>query len=142
MEAHKNEGAKVEPRESHDSLRELERDSSAREAPHGSGQKADDDDQERVSALKEAKAKAEAKEHENRKLNAKSRKVKNNVRKLRMERMMSKAELARRAGVSTLTVDRVERGMSCRMDTKRKILEALGLKPQDRVSVFGDADED
>ncbi len=69
-------------------------------------------------------------------------KVKNNVRKLRMERMMSKAELARRAGVSTLTVDRVERGMSCRMDTKRKILEALGLKPQDRVSVFGDADED
>src|SRR6476660_7813487 len=73
---------------------------------------------------------------------AKSTKVKNNVRKLRMERMMSKAELARRAGVSTLTVDRVERGMSCRMDTKRKILEALGLKPTDRVMVFGDAEED
>jgi len=70
------------------------------------------------------------------------KKVKNNVRKLRMERMMSKAELARRAGLSTLTVDRVERGMSCRMDTKRKILEALGLKPQDRVMVFGDAEED
>jgi DNA-binding XRE family transcriptional regulator len=68
-----------------------------------------------------------------------AKKVKNNVRKLRMERMMSKAELARRAGLSTLTVDRVERGMSCRMDTKRKILEALGLKPQDRVMVFGDA---
>src|SRR5262245_12448648 len=73
----------------------------------------------------------------------KSTKVKNNVvRKLRMERMMSKAELARRAGVSTLTVDRVERGMSCRMDTKRKILEALGLKPTDRKMVFGDAEED
>ena len=71
-----------------------------------------------------------------------AKKVKNNVRKLRMERMMSKAELARRAGVSTLTIDRVERGMSCRMDTKRKILEALGLKPQDRVMVFGDAEED
>jgi ribosome-binding protein aMBF1 (putative translation factor) len=70
------------------------------------------------------------------------KKVKNNVRKLRMERMMSKAELARRSGLSTLTVDRVERGMSCRMDTKRKILEALGLKPQDRVMVFGDAEED
>ena len=70
------------------------------------------------------------------------KKVKNNVRKIRMERMMSKAELARRAGLSTLTVDRVERGMSCRMDTKRKILEALGLKPQDRVMVFGDAEED
>src|SRR5687767_14515051 len=46
--------------------------------------------------------------------------VANNTRRLRMERMMSKAELARRAGVSTLTTDRVERGMKCRMDTKRK----------------------
>src|SRR5262249_22354755 len=69
-------------------------------------------------------------------LKAKPRK--NNLRKLRLERMMSKAELARRAGVSTLTLDRVERGMSCRMDTKRKILEALGLKPSDRVTVFGE----
>jgi DNA-binding XRE family transcriptional regulator len=69
-------------------------------------------------------------------------KVKNNVRKLRTERMMSKAELARRAGMSTLTIDRVERGLPCRMDTKRKILEALGLKPTDRVMVFGDAEED
>jgi DNA-binding XRE family transcriptional regulator len=67
---------------------------------------------------------------------------KNNVRKLRTERMMSKAELARRAGLSTLTIDRVERGMKARMDTKRKILEALGLKPTDRVMVFGDAEED
>ena len=66
----------------------------------------------------------------------------NNVRKCRMERMMSKAELARRAGISTLTVDRVERGMSCRMDTKRKILEALGLSPQDRTMVFGDVEDD
>jgi DNA-binding XRE family transcriptional regulator len=66
----------------------------------------------------------------------------NNVRKLRMERMMSKAELARRAGMSTLTIDRVERGLPSRMDTKRKILEALGLKPTDRVMVFGDEPED
>jgi DNA-binding XRE family transcriptional regulator len=64
----------------------------------------------------------------------------NNVRKLRTERMMSKAELARRAGLSTLTVDRVEKGMPCRMDTKRKILEALGLTPSDRVAVFGEED--
>ena len=67
-------------------------------------------------------------------------KRKNNVRKLRMERMMSKAELARRAGLSTLTIDRVEKGMPCRMDTKRKILEALGLTPSDRVTVFGEDD--
>jgi len=71
---------------------------------------------------------------------AKKVRGKNNVRKLRMERMMSKAELARRAGLSTLTVDRVEKGMACRMDTKRKILEALGLTPLDRVRVFGDDD--
>jgi DNA-binding XRE family transcriptional regulator len=72
----------------------------------------------------------------------KSTKSKNNVRKLRTERMMSKAELARRAGLSTLTIDRVERGMKARMDTKRKILEALGLKPTDRMMVFGDTEED
>lgn len=65
---------------------------------------------------------------------------KNNVHKLRMERMMSKAELARRAGLSVLTIDRVEQGMTCRMDTKRKILEALGLTPSDRVAVFGEED--
>ena len=68
--------------------------------------------------------------------------MKNNVRKIRMERMMSKAELARRANMSTLTIDRVERGLPCRMDTKRKILEALGLKPSDRVLVFGSDDPD
>ena len=76
------------------------------------------------------------------KQNPRARKSKNNVRKLRMERMMSKAELARRAAVSSLTIDRVERGMPCRMDTKRKILEALGLKPSDRVMVFGDSPDD
>ena len=85
-------------------------------------------------ADKEAKAGASIK--------SSAKKVKNNVRKMRMERMMSKAELARRAGLSTLTVDRVERGMSCRMDTKRKILEALGLQPSDRLMVFGDSEED
>src|ERR1051326_7549280 len=66
---------------------------------------------------------------------------KNNLKKLRLEKMMSKAELARRAGVSTLTIDRVERGLSCRMDTKRKILEALGLKPSDRATGFGEDEE-
>lgn len=70
----------------------------------------------------------------------KEKRTKNNVRKIRMERMMSKAELARRAGVSTLTIDRVENGLPCRMDTKRKILEALGLNPPDRVLVFGEDD--
>lgn len=61
----------------------------------------------------------------------------NNVRKLRQAAMMSKAELARRAGVSPLTIDRVEAGCPSRMDTKRKILEALGLPPSAREEVFG-----
>ena len=62
----------------------------------------------------------------------------NNVRKLRQRAMMSKAELARRAGVSPLTIDRVESGCPCRMDTKRKILEALGLQPSKAEEVFPD----
>jgi predicted transcriptional regulator len=52
--------------------------------------------------------------------------------------MMSKAELARKSGLSTLTIDRVEAGKACRLDTKRKILHALGLKVSDKDRVFGD----
>ena len=63
---------------------------------------------------------------------------KNNVRKTRIDKMMSKAELARRANLSVLTIDRIEKGFGCRMDTKRKILEALGLSLADRVRVFGE----
>jgi DNA-binding XRE family transcriptional regulator len=66
--------------------------------------------------------------------------VPNNVRRLRQAAMMSKAELARRAGVSPLTIDRVESGCPCRMDTKRKILEALGLTPSAAKEVFPDED--
>ncbi len=51
--------------------------------------------------------------------------------------MMSKAELARKAGLSTLTIDRVEAGRPCRLDTKRKILLALGFKVSDKDRVFG-----
>jgi DNA-binding XRE family transcriptional regulator len=66
-----------------------------------------------------------------------TRKASNNVMRLRQELLMSKAELARRAGVSVLTIDRVERGMECRVDTKRKIILALGMKVSDRNKVFG-----
>jgi DNA-binding XRE family transcriptional regulator len=62
--------------------------------------------------------------------------VKNNVRKLREEQLMSKAELARKAGLSALTIDRVEGGMSCRMDTMRKIILALGNKLSEKEKVF------
>ena len=64
------------------------------------------------------------------------RKPLNNVQVLREERLLSKAELARRAGVSPLTIDRVERGEECRLDTKRKIILALGLRVTDKDKVF------
>lgn len=62
--------------------------------------------------------------------------IKNNVRKIREELLISKAELGRKAGLSALTIDRVESGMDCRMDTKRKIILALGLKLSDKDKVF------
>jgi len=63
-------------------------------------------------------------------------KLRNNVQRLREDQLLSKAELARRAGVSVLTIDRVEKGANCRLDTKRKIILALGLKVADRAKVF------
>ena len=61
----------------------------------------------------------------------------NNVQRYRESLMMSKAELARKAGLSSLTIDRVEAGRACRLDTKRKILLALGMKVSDKAQVFG-----
>jgi DNA-binding XRE family transcriptional regulator len=60
----------------------------------------------------------------------------NNVQRTREALMMSKAELARKAGLSTLTIDRVEAGRPCRLDTKRKILLALGKRISDKDEVF------
>jgi DNA-binding XRE family transcriptional regulator len=61
----------------------------------------------------------------------------NNVQRLREEQLLTKAELARKAGISPLTVSRIESGLDCRVDTKRKIILALGLTPSDRRKVFG-----
>lgn len=61
---------------------------------------------------------------------------KNHVRDIRESLLMSKAELARKAGVSPLTIDRIEKGASCRMATMRKIILALGLNVADREKVF------
>jgi len=66
----------------------------------------------------------------------------NNVQRFRESLMMSKAELARKAGLSTLTIDRVEAGRPCRLDTKRKILLALGLRIGDKNQVFEVAGEE
>ncbi|HSC42490.1 MAG: helix-turn-helix transcriptional regulator [Betaproteobacteria bacterium] len=60
----------------------------------------------------------------------------NSVKKMREEKMLSKTELARLAGISPLTLNRIEQGKDCRMATKRKILLALGLTPEQKQTLF------
>jgi DNA-binding XRE family transcriptional regulator len=60
----------------------------------------------------------------------------NAIRKIREKLLMSKAELARKAGISSLTLDRIEKGLSCRIETKRKIILAFGYPLSDRGLVF------
>ena len=67
---------------------------------------------------------------------AEGERVYNIVKEIREELLMSKAELARKAGVSPLTVDRIEKGKSCRMETKRKIILALGYNLSDKDKIF------
>jgi predicted transcriptional regulator len=50
--------------------------------------------------------------------------------------MISKTELARNSNISSFTLTRIEQGKPCRMETKRKILLALGLKISDKNKVF------
>lgn len=60
----------------------------------------------------------------------------NAVKKLREAKMLSKAELARLAGISPLTLNRIEKGKDCRLATKRKILLALGLTIEQKHTLF------
>ena len=61
---------------------------------------------------------------------------KNSLKEFREYLMLSKAELSKKAGISPLTITRIENGMPCRIETKRKILLALGLKLTDMKKVF------
>jgi len=63
---------------------------------------------------------------------------KNSLRKIRESLMISKAELAKKASISPITITRIENGMPCRMETQRKIILALGYKISDKNKVFGD----
>jgi DNA-binding XRE family transcriptional regulator len=62
----------------------------------------------------------------------------NSLKQIRESLLMSKSELARNAGISHLTITRIEKGNPCRLETQRKVLLALGLKVSDKHSVFGD----
>ena len=65
----------------------------------------------------------------------------NSVREIRESKMMSKAELARKASVTVQTIDRIEKGHECRLDTKRKLILALGYKLADRTRIFDSGDD-
>lgn len=60
----------------------------------------------------------------------------NKVKLMREAKMLSKSELARLAGISPLTLDRIEKGKDCRLATKRKILLALGLTIEQKHTLF------
>lgn len=62
----------------------------------------------------------------------------NRLKKIRESILMSKAELARKANISPITISRIEKGMPCRMETKRKIILALGLDLSEKRKVFRD----
>jgi DNA-binding XRE family transcriptional regulator len=60
----------------------------------------------------------------------------NSLKEIRESFLISKAELARMADLSVDTLTRIEHGKPCRIETKRKILLALGLKLSDKKKVF------
>lgn len=62
--------------------------------------------------------------------------VHNLVKEIRESRLISKYELAKMAGVSPVTVDRIEKGKDCRISTRRKLLFALGFGLNDKRKVF------
>ena len=62
--------------------------------------------------------------------------VHNTVRKIREDLLMSKAQLARNAGISPMTIDRIEKGLRCRIETKRKIILAFGYDLSEKGRIF------
>jgi DNA-binding XRE family transcriptional regulator len=64
----------------------------------------------------------------------------NSLRRYREQILISKAELARKAGLSVVTIASIEKGKSCRLETKRKILFGLGLELSEKHKIFGNKD--
>ena len=64
--------------------------------------------------------------------------AKSELKKVRESLLMSKSELAREANVSPITITRIEEGKPCRLETKRKILIALGYSLSESKKIFGE----
>ncbi|MBW2196199.1 MAG: XRE family transcriptional regulator [Deltaproteobacteria bacterium] len=65
---------------------------------------------------------------------------KNSLKQLRESLLIRKAELTRKAQISPFTVSRIEKGLPCHMETKQKIIPALGLEVSDKDRVFFESD--
>ena len=63
---------------------------------------------------------------------------KNKLKEFREKNLISKTELAREANISLVTLDRIEKGYQCRLSTKRKIIEALGVEIEEKEQIFPD----
>ncbi len=87
---------------------------------------------------KEKMAQHDALPHPNIGIGRQSKMAKNSLKKIRESRLMSKSELAREANVSPITITRIEEGKPCRMETKRKILLALGYSLSDAKKIFSE----
>ena len=61
----------------------------------------------------------------------------NSIKKIRESQLMSKNELAKMADLSSITIARIENGYPCRIQTKRKIMMALGMNLTEVNKVFG-----
>ena len=59
-------------------------------------------------------------------------------KEIRENLMISKAELSIKAKILPMTITRIEQGKQCRMETKRKVILALGYKISDKDKIFGD----
>ena len=66
-------------------------------------------------------------------------KKENSLKKYREQLFISKSELARKAGISAATIDRIEKGKDCHLETKRKIILALGLELSEARQIFVDS---
>jgi DNA-binding XRE family transcriptional regulator len=87
---------------------------------------------------KEDRLAARAATHSMLRINRRSEMAKNTLKKVRESLLMSKSELAREANISPITISRIEQGMPCRMETKRKILLALGYSLSDAKKIFNE----
>ncbi len=65
-------------------------------------------------------------------------KGRNSLKTYRKQVFISKAELARKAGISPATVDRIEKGKGCHRETRRKIILALGLEQSEGEKLLGE----